>query len=79
MCQADVSAEIDLMCEKAVECQVEDMTTMEECRTTMQSALGMLMCLSLENLAGYVSCYQGVNCANFEEEWLACYVEWVGI
>ncbi len=77
LCQSDISTEIDAVCGKAVECQVEDMTTMEECRTTMGRAQGMLMCLAPENLAEYVACYQEVKCANFNSEWLACYNKWV--
>jgi hypothetical protein len=73
LCEADVSAEIDLLCEKVVECGWEDLTTMELCREELQMVSMTYMCLKPEKLADYVACVRAVTCGpDSEDEWYLC-------
>ncbi|MBW1809668.1 MAG: hypothetical protein JRJ19_12530 [Deltaproteobacteria bacterium] len=74
LCQADVSAEIEQMCEKVSECGWEELTTMELCREALQRNQGLYMCLKPEILANYIACVRAVTCGpDGEDDWYACY------
>jgi len=73
LCVCDVSAEIDLVCEKAVECGWEEMTTMEICRDELQAVQMLYMCLKPEILDDYIACVRSITCGpDSEDDWYAC-------
>ena len=74
LCQADVSAEIEQMCEKVSECGWEELTSMDLCREALQHNSALYMCLKPEILADYVACVRAVTCGpDGEDDWYACY------
>jgi hypothetical protein len=73
LCVSDVSAEIDLLCEKISECGWEEMTTMELCRDGLQSVQMLYMCLKPEILDDYIACVRAITCGpESEDEWYVC-------
>ena len=73
LCVSDVSAEIDLVCEKIVECGWEEITTMEQCRDELQAVQMLYMCLKPEILDDYIACVRGITCGpESEDEWYVC-------
>lgn len=73
LCVCDVSAEIDLLCEKIVECDWEDLTTMELCRDELQAVSMTYMCLKPGILDDYIDCVRSITCGpESEDDWYAC-------
>ena len=73
LCVSDVSAEVDLLCEKIVECGWEDLTTMELCRDGLQAVQMTYMCLKPEILDDYIACVQSITCGpESEDDWYVC-------
>jgi hypothetical protein len=73
LCAADVSASVDRLCVKAVECQWEDITTDEICQEELGRNQGLYMCLRPDVLEDYVQCVEGITCGpESEDEWYGC-------
>ena len=78
LCHADVSASIESLCEKVVECGWEELTTMELCREELAANQGLYQCLKPSILADYVACVRGISCGSeSEDEWYQCGFEHV--
>jgi hypothetical protein len=76
LCQADVSAEVDTLCVKVVECGWEEITNMFQCQTELSRNNGLYMCLRPDIFQDYIECVQGITCGpDSEDEWYGCGAE----
>mgnify|MGYP001819389493 CR=1 FL=1 len=73
LCMSDVSASVDRLCEKVVECGWEDIATDAQCQDELMSNQLLYMCLRPEILDDYLSCVTSIDCGpDSEDEWYAC-------
>lgn len=73
LCQADVSASIDSLCEKVVECGWEELTNDELCQEALLRNQGLYMCLRPDVMTDYVDCVRDIACGpESEDAWYGC-------
>lgn len=76
LCQADVSAEIDELCVKIVECGWDNVTSMDQCRQVLAGNTMLYMCLDPSYLDLYIDCVTGTECGpDSRTEFYSCYTD----